>query len=59
MSKENKRLDESLSNDSLVKSLTGKPNVEIDVSTITVSASGNIQPAANNQGSSSENKDSE
>ena len=54
MDKENKRLDESLSNDSLVKSLTGKPNVDIDVSTITVSASGNIQPATSDQDSSSE-----
>jgi hypothetical protein len=59
MTEENKRLDESLSNDSLSKSLTGRPNVHIDVSTITVSASGNIQPAASEQHPSSESENSE
>jgi len=59
MGKENKRLDESLSNDSLFRSLTGKPNVDIDVSTITVSASGNIQPAPSDEHSSPESENSE
>jgi hypothetical protein len=39
-----KRLDESLSKECLYKSKTGKVSVHIDLSKITVSPSGNLQP---------------
>ncbi len=49
MSEGKKRLDESLSRSSLVKSETGMSEVDIDLSAISISSSGNIQPAPEKQ----------
>lgn len=43
-----RRLDESLSIQTIRKSLTGKTDVTIDLSKISISPSGNIQPSNNN-----------
>ncbi len=40
-----KRLDESFSSATWKKSLTGDPGVEIDLSKITISPSGQLQPS--------------
>jgi hypothetical protein len=42
MAKKNIRLDESFSG----KTLSGKPDLKIDLSKIRISSSGNVQPAA-------------
>ncbi len=41
MAKKNIRLDESFSG----RTLSGKPDLKIDLSKITISSSGNVQPA--------------
>ena len=47
MSEKRNRLDESFSK----KAITGNSDVEIDISTITISPSGNVQPANSPQDS--------
>jgi hypothetical protein len=44
-----KTIDESLSYADLRKTITGQVDVELDTSRITISPSGNIQPATTNQ----------
>jgi len=46
MAHDGKRLDESLSINSLEKSLTGKVNVRPALSRITISDTGHVQPSA-------------
>ena len=57
MSDEKKRLDESLSSETFLKSLTGNIDVEINPDAFSISNSGILQPNTSNQGnaSSSEN----
>lgn len=41
----NTRLDESFSRTLVIKTITGQPDVQIDISTLSIGPSGNLQPA--------------